>query len=130
MGQSLGASVGGPSWRCWVVVMLLTSSSDWGALVFGCMMHCVGDGSFSDHAWRPGMCATGVDGPCTRSRLHVCTVPCIFHGNFNLNLNLNINFNFNQLPPQPACLELVALCFYASLFGSKMKHGYQSPITP
>lgn len=66
------------------------------------------------------MCATGVDGPCTRSRLHVC----------NLNLNLNINFNFNQLPPQPACLELVALCFYASLFGSKMKHGYQSPITP
>lgn len=77
MGQSLGASIGGPSWRCWVVVMLLTSSSDWGALVFGCMMHCVGDGSFSDHAWRPGMCATDVDGPCTRSHLHVCTVPCI-----------------------------------------------------
>lgn len=128
MGQSLGASVGGPSWRCWVVVMLLTSSSDWGALVFGCMMHCVGDGSFSDHAWRPGMCATGRRRSVhalSSARLHG---PLHFHGNFNL--NLNINFNFNQLPPQPACLELVALCFYASLFGSKMKHGYQSLITP
>jgi len=45
------------------------------AMVFGCMMHC-GDGSFSDHAWRPGMCATGVDGPCARSKLQAIA-PCM-----------------------------------------------------
>lgn len=127
MEQSLGASVGGPSWRCWVVVMLLTSSSAWKLWCLGALMHCVGDGSFSDHSWRPGMCATGVDCPCTRSNFSPRCTRGTVTLHLHLNFNLNIDFNLNQLPPQPACLELIALCFYASLFGSKRKYGYQSP---
>lgn len=58
----------------------------------------------------------------------VCTVPLHLHVNFNL----NVHFNLNQLPPQLACLELIALLFYASLFGSKRKwiSVSQTPITP
>lgn len=66
-----------------------------------------------------------------RARALVCTSARSLA--FSRNLNLNINFNFNQLPPQPACLELIALCFYASLFGSKMKKWISvphNPITP